>query len=119
MPIKAILKIIQDSNKSLLLGYSAHSLEEARMVEQAGVDWITFSPIFSTPSKKNFGAPQGINILKKVVENLSIPVYALGGIKVNNILEVLETGVHGLALISEIIAAKEPSKATDTILSKL
>jgi len=117
LPITVLKKLCK--NQPLMIGYSAHSLSEAIAIEKEGVDWITFSPIYETASKMMYGLPQGIKKLSEVVNHLSIPVYALGGITINRIDELMQTGVYGVALISEIIASQEPDKVTQTLLSKL
>ena len=78
----------------LIVGKSCHSLECAKKAEKEGADFITFSPIFDTPKK---GTPKGIEKLKEVVGSVNIPVYALGGITEEKILEVLNAGAFGIA----------------------
>ena len=53
-----------------------------------GADFIVFGPVYFTPSKAAFGAPQGVTALKKIVEITALPVYAIGGIKPGNITEL-------------------------------
>ena len=87
---------------NLLIGVSTHSMESARQAESGGADFITFSPIFETPSKKEFGPPQGLDRLQKVCREIRIPVLALGGVCKNRVSTVLEQGAFGVALISGI-----------------
>jgi thiamine-phosphate pyrophosphorylase len=91
----------------LCVGVSTHSFESAKKAENRGADFITFSPIFYTPSKRQYGQPQGLDKLKEVVEGIGIPVLALGGIKRKNIASVQEAGVYGIALISGIWKAQD------------
>ena len=63
-----------------LVGVSCHTLAEARFAEQFGADFITFSPIFYTPSKAAYGEPQGLAKLAEVCAAVDIPVFALGGV---------------------------------------
>jgi thiamine-phosphate pyrophosphorylase len=85
------------------IGASVHSLEEAQNAQRGGADFIVFGPVYFTPSKAAFGAPQGVAALKKIVEITRLPVYAIGGIKPDNISEVRSVGVTGVALISAIV----------------
>lgn len=86
--------------KNFIIGVSAHSLEEARNAEQQGADFVTFSPVFATPSKEKYGAPQGLEKLREVCEKLkNFPVIALGGIDETNYSKVFENGASGLAAI--------------------
>ena len=101
------------------IGVSTHSIEEATDAERCGADFVLFGPVYFTPSKAGFGEPQGLATLKKIVENLSLPVYAIGGIKPENIAAVKRTGVRGVALISAIIGAADPTTASKRILQLL
>jgi len=102
-----------------LLGASTHSLEEARRAQAQGADFILFGPVYFTPSKAAFGAPQGLGALKKILENTSLPVYAIGGIKAEHIAELRGLGVRGVALISAIIGAAEPRDAAARLMGLL
>ncbi len=86
----------------LLVGVSTHSKDRAIQAQKDGADFITFGPVFETPSKKKYGLPQGLDRLAQTASVTQIPVLALGGIKLNNIPSVLEAGVHGVGLISGI-----------------
>ena len=104
---------------SKLIGYSAHSPDEALAAESKGADFILFGPVYFTLSKAAYGAPQGLDALKKIVEIISVPVYAIGGIKPANVKELQGVGVRGIALISAIISARQPKEATESILRLL
>ena len=86
----------------LLVGVSTHSLESAKKAETDGADFVTFSPIFETPSKKEYGPPQGLEKLQSVAGAVNIPVIALGGIDLQKIPSVLKHGAFGVALIRGI-----------------
>ena len=86
----------------LLVGVSTHTLEGAKQAHEDGADFITFSPIFETPSKKEYGPPQGLEKLRAVCEEVKLPVLGLGGISKNRVSTVLKQGAHGVALISGI-----------------
>lgn len=102
-----------------LIGASVHALAEAQRAAQAGADFIVFGPVYFTPSKAPYGAPQGLAPLRQVVEKISRPVYAIGGIKLENIGEVMATGARGIALISAIASANEPQSAAREIFTSL
>lgn len=103
----------------LLIGYSAHSVEEARRAETEGADFVTFSPVFHTPSKAPFGPPVGLKRLREACSALNIPVFALGGIKEHNIAQVMAAGAHGIALISAITAAVNPETEAASLLQTI
>ena len=102
-----------------LLGASTHSLEEARQAQKDGADFILFGPVYFTPSKAAFGAPQGLQALKKILENVVIPVYAIGGIKAEHIADLRSLGVRGVALISAIIGAADPKETAASLVCLL
>lgn len=83
-----------------IIGVSTHTLEEAQRAEKQGADFVTFSPVFATPSKEKYGEPQGLRKLREVCEKLKdFPVIALGGIDETNYSEVLKNGASGFAAI--------------------
>ena len=84
---------------NLLIGRSCHSLQEATRVQNEGADYIFFGPVFATPSKARFGAPQGIVALSAVCRAVRIPVVAIGGITFENACECLSAGAAGIAAI--------------------
>ena len=116
IPIEAARALVGTDK---LIGVSTHSMREAEEAERSGADFLLFGPIYFTPSKADYGEPQGLAPLKEVVEKISIPVYAIGGIKVGNIGDVKEAGVRGVALISAIMSSVDPCRATQEILGIL
>lgn len=116
MPPPAVRKIV---GSNMLIGVSAHSIEEAREAEMGGADFITFGPIFLTPSKEKFGAPVGIEALRSVKKNVRIPVFGLGGIKSENISQVMQAGADGVAMISAILAADDIQTAAELMSRRI
>jgi thiamine-phosphate pyrophosphorylase len=84
---------------SFLVGASTHSLDSARAAADSGANYITFGPVFSTPSKAAYGPPQGIERLATICRSASIPVLAIGGITPENAGECIAAGVAGIAAI--------------------
>jgi len=82
-----------------LVGVSCHSLGSALAAARAGADYVYFSPIFYTPSKANYGPPQGLEALSRVARALTIPVVAIGGITAENAVDCLRAGASGVAAI--------------------
>ncbi len=93
--------------KERLIGVSTHNIEEALKAERDGADFVTFGPVYHTPSKAAYGEPVGLEPLERVVKLLKIPVFAIGGIKKDNIREVLNAGAGGVALISAVLESPE------------
>jgi len=85
---------------NFIVGASVHTFVEAEKARNESADFVTFSPIFPTPSKEKYGAPQGLENLREICEKLEdFPVVALGGIDENNYKSVLENGASGFAAI--------------------
>lgn len=116
MPVPAARSLL-GAHRSI--GVSTHSLESAHRAEQDGADFIVFGPVYFTPSKANFGLPQGLKALQIIVENISLAVYAIGGIKAETLLETKCVGSRGVALISAIMSAEDPALAAKQILAGL
>lgn len=101
--------------RGLIIGVSTHSFEEARAAECGGADFVVFGPVFETASKKQYGEPVGLEALRNVATALSIPVLALGGIKLNNFWEALDAGASGVAGISMFAEARDLNTLVATI----
>jgi len=85
LPVPALVAAARASGRgSFLVGASCHSREQAIKAAREGADYLFFGPVFATPSKAQFGAPQGLEKLADVCAAVSIPVIAIGGITVEN-----------------------------------
>lgn len=82
-----------------LIGASCHSLAEVLAAEGSGADYVFFGPVFATPSKLPYGAPQGIKRLAEVCRQARIPVIAIGGVTAENADDCLRAGAAGIAAI--------------------
>jgi thiamine-phosphate pyrophosphorylase len=85
--------------KDFLIGVSCHSLDDAEAAERSGADYIFFGPVFATPSKAAYGAPQGVARLAEVCRSVSLPVLAIGGVTLENATSCLASGATGIAAI--------------------
>jgi thiamine-phosphate pyrophosphorylase len=81
------------------VGVSCHSVQAAVSAARDGADYIFFGPVFGTPSKASFGAPQGVQRLAEVCSAVSIPVLAIGGITLDNASDCFAAGAAGIAAI--------------------
>lgn len=87
----------------LLIGASAHSVEEVQRAGDEGADYVVVGPIFDTPSKRAFGAPLGLDVLAEACRLSSAPVFAIGGITRERIGSVRDAGAFGVAMIGGIL----------------
>ena len=112
---------VEDARRLLgagkLIGVSTHSPQEIAAAQKA--DLIVFGPVYYTPSKAAYGEPQGLDRLRAAVAHSTVPVFAIGGIRTARVAEVLETGAHGIAMISAISAATDPAQAARELLQRL
>lgn len=104
------------SNK--IIGISTHTLEEARTAEKEGADYIGVGPVFGTKTKEDIEKPLGVDGVKAICDQISIPTVAIGGIKRDNVQAVKETGVNGVAVISEIVTSMDVT-ATSKAFAKV
>ncbi len=108
LPIKKTREIL---GSKALIGVSTHSALEAESAQNQGADFITYGPVFFTPSKAPFGPPVGVNSLQTVCNCCKIPVYALGGVKIDNTVEIMNSGAYGVSMISALLSAPDPNQA--------
>ncbi len=94
-----------------LIVVSTHNLAGAQRAQQQGADFITFSPIYATASKAAYGAPQGLDKLRRVCASVELPVFALGGITASRVGSVYAAGASGIAVISAILARPDICQA--------
>ena len=97
LPLKEARRIMG----SRIVGISTHSLAQAKEAEAGGADYIGFGPVFLTTTK-DAGAPQGVDILGTIKQNVSIPVVAIGGINAGNITDVMKAGADAAAIATAI-----------------
>ncbi|WP_160034524.1 thiamine phosphate synthase [Paenibacillus sp. An7] len=91
-----------------ILGVSAHTLEEARLAQDQGADYIGVGPIYPTNSKEDAYAVQGPEVIESMrAQDLDIPIVGIGGITALNAARVLEAGADGVAVISAISLADD------------
>ncbi|MCI5178235.1 MAG: thiamine phosphate synthase [Candidatus Electrothrix sp. AW3_4] len=106
IPIKALRKIAPD----IILGCSTHSPEQAQQAIADGADYIGVGPIFTTQTKEDVCDAVGLEYLEYVAKNHDIPFVAIGGIKRNNLPQVLQRGAKTVCLVTEIIGARDIKK---------
>lgn len=85
--------------QDFLIAVSTHSSDEVAAAQKHGASFVTFGPVFFTPSKAKYGNPVGLLALKEACQSASIPVFALGGIDKNNYAGCLLNGASGIAAI--------------------
>ncbi len=111
LPVQRVVRWCRGGNApaDFLIGVSCHNLEQAREVEKAGASYIFFGPVFDTPSKKEFGPPQGVSRLAEACRAARIPVIAIGGVNEENGADCIHAGAAGIAAIRLFQEPREPA----------
>lgn len=96
------------------VGVSVHSLEEAKVANKTGADYILAGHIFNTKCKEGLEG-RGLDFLKKICSAVKIPVIAIGGINTYNVKSVINTGAAGVAVMSSAMEAIKPGEYIKTL----
>jgi thiamine-phosphate pyrophosphorylase len=103
---------------SRLVGVSTHSIEQARQAVLDGADYIGVGPVFASKTKK-FSDLAGLDPVRAVAAEITLPAYAIGGIDLENIDAVLAAGAERVAVSNAICGAPDPGQATTNLREKL
>lgn len=113
---------VQDARNILgpgcLIGVSTHTLQEARQAVLDGANYIGVGPTFPSPTK-SFDHFPGLELLRAVADEVSLPAFAIGGISEDNVEQVVAAGFRRIAVRSAVTAAAGPATAVGRLLSKL
>ncbi len=99
------VRVARSSRESLkgdesLIGKSVHSLEEAERSEREGAEYLVLGPIFEPLSKVSYTRSLGTSTLREVVEEVRIPVFAIGGVEEPHFESISRTDACGVAGIT-------------------
>ena len=108
LPLKYARKIAPH----FIIGYSTDSIDQAREAEKDGANYLGVGSVFPTKTKIDAGMAIGTQKLEEIKRAVSIPVIAIGGITLQNLPKVIQSGVDGVAVISAIISAESPFEAS-------
>ncbi len=111
LPVAEAKRLVetQAAGKDFLIGASCHSLEAAKSAAEEGASYLFFGPVFATPSKAAFGAPQGLGALGAVCRSVAIPILAIGGVTLENASACYAAGASGIAAIRLFQDAADPA----------
>ena len=115
----SVQKVIEETNGRFIIGSSVHALAEAKQRETEGADFITYSPIYPTVSKPDYGPAVGVEALRNVAEGINIPVFALGGITPERVSECLNAGAYGVAVMSGVMSPENGAQQAKAYLQRL
>lgn len=106
LPIAEARKIV---GPECAIGRSTHSVDQAIRAFCEGADYIGFGPIFATPTKPDY-SPIGLEEIARVHESVRIPIFCIGGIKLENLPNVIEAGARRVVIVSGLLQATDPAE---------
>lgn len=101
-----------------IIGATAKTIEQAKMAQQAGANYLGSGAIFGTTTKKD-AKPMTKELLQKICESVEIPVVAIGGIDAENVADLRGLPISGVAVVSGIFAKKNKRRAAREIREQL
>lgn len=101
--------------EDMIIGVSAHTVEEAIKAQEGGADYIGIGAVFATSTKTDVDV-LSFETIRSICEAVDIPTVAIGGIKKDNICKLKGSGIDGVAVVSAIFAAKDIATATKELL---
>lgn len=115
LPVSVARKVLGPEK---ILGVTAKTVKRALEAEEGGADYLGTGAIFPTTTKEN--APITlISTLKTICQTVSIPVVAIGGLTSENIDQLAATGIAGVAVVRDLMQAKDIEAKTQAFLTKL
>ena len=94
------------TGRNLFIGKSTHNFEQALAAQHEGADYIGFGPIFATPTKPDY-QPIGLKQIESVHRNVALPIFCIGGIKIDNLEQVIAAGALRVAIVSGLLKASD------------
>lgn len=98
-----------------LIGVTVHNPQEIHKAQQDQADYISLAPVFATPTKPDHQTPMGLDGLKRLMACVRCPAVAIGGIKAENIGQVMQAGVNGVCVVSAVLGQNDPEQAARTL----
>jgi thiamine-phosphate pyrophosphorylase len=116
LPLDLARKVIGPDK---LIGISTHNSDQVREAAAGKPDYLGFGPIFSPGSKEDHDPVVGLEGLHLMRKLTSLPVFAIGGIQIDQVEEVMRAGANGVAVISAILKARDISSAVQSFLARM
>ena len=114
LPVALIRQIVG----TMLIGVSTHSIEQARQAVLDGADYIGAGPVFESATKE-FSQLAGVEYLREVAAEISIPAFAIGGITEDRLEGILQTGIRRVAVSSVLLQAENPKEVAERFAGAL
>jgi len=105
----AVANVRRRVDREILVGKSTHSLEQALAAQREDADYIGFGPIFATPTKPDY-QPIGLKEIEGVHRDVVLPIFCIGGIKIDNLKQVITAGARRVAIVSGLLKAADTAE---------
>ena len=115
LPVRDARRIVGPDR---LVGVSTHTIEQARQAVLEGADYLGVGPTFPSGTK-SFESFAGLEFVRQVASEITLPWFAIGGIDANNLIEVQSAGASRIAVSGAILNATDPHRAASELLSAL
>ncbi|HEY5037312.1 MAG TPA: thiamine phosphate synthase [Chthoniobacterales bacterium] len=109
LPVAAAREIVR--REDCWIGKSTHSVAQAIAAQAEGADYIGFGPLFATPTKPDY-QPIGLGEIARVHELVQLPIFCIGGIKLENLPDVLAAGARRVVIVSGLLQSADVAAAT-------
>jgi len=96
----------EKAGRDMVVGKSTHSLVQARAAAHEGADYIGFGPLYATPTKPDY-QPIGLGDIAQVHADVTVPIFCIGGIKLENLPDVLAAGARRVVIVSGLLQASD------------
>jgi thiamine-phosphate pyrophosphorylase len=108
IPIAAAREIVR---RACWMGKSTHSVAQATAAAAEGADYIGFGPLFATPTKPDY-PPIGVGDIRRAHELVQLPIFCIGGIKLDNLSAVIAAGAKRVVIVSGLLQREDIAAAT-------
>ena len=104
----SIAQVRRAVRRPVIVGKSTHSLGQAIAAEREGADYIGFGPLFATPTKPDY-LPIGLEGIRELHRQVKIPIFCIGGIKLENLEQVIAAGAKRVVIVSGLLQSDDPT----------
>lgn len=108
MPVHVARQLLPSN---VFIGWSVETADEVEQSQHLPLDYLGVSPVFATPTKTDTKTPWGLEGLRQVRAATTLPLVAIGGIHTENAQEIMRAGADGLAVVSALCSADQPTQA--------
>ena len=106
---ESVEEVRRKIGREILVGKSTHSLEQAAAAQREGADYIGFGPLFATPTKPQY-QPIGLQDIEQVHRDVTLPIFCIGGIKLENLPQVIAAGATRVVIVSGMLQSADIAK---------